>query len=252
MIRQTSPRTAPASAELASSLLGTLRAGDYELLRPALEVWRARRSEVLYEPGQDVTHVFFPTGSAMISYRVVMPDGRSVECALVGREGAIGGIVSNGRLPAYARAIVQFPGVFYRLPLSELERAKAQSSAVRHLFARYADCLMAQIFQGTACNAAHTIEQRAAKWLINARAHTQDDTVALTQEQLGGLLGVGRSYTARVLGKFRRAGIIETRRGQLVLCDMPRLEASACGCDALVRAHFDEVLRGTYPEAPPA
>lgn len=252
MIREAAPGCAPDSAELANSLLRKLRAEDYALMRPGLEQWRGGRGEVVYEPGQNVAYVYFPTGSAMVSFRVVMPEGRMVETALVGHEGAVGGIVSNGRLPAFARSVVLFGGVFYRLPLNELDRLKAESPAIRHLFARYADCLLAQIFQGTACNAAHTIEQRAAKWLINALAHTQDDVVTLTQEQLGGLLGVGRSYVARVLARLRADKLLTTRRGLLRICDVPGLEARACDCDDFVRAHFEEVLGGVYPEVPSA
>src|SRR5205085_7400606 len=115
-----------------------------------------------------VRQVYFPCGSSMISYLVVLEDGRAIETALIGREGAAGGIVSQGHLPAYARAEVQFPGTFIRIDLARLEDAKARSAALRNLFARYADCLVAQVFQAVACNAAHTIEQRTARWLIAA------------------------------------------------------------------------------------
>lgn len=252
MTRTLLNRPAPDIADTGNNLLQKLRAEDYALMRPLLETFRSERGDVLYEPGQSVGYVYFPTQAAMISFRVVMLDGRTVETALVGREGAVGGIVSNGRLPAFARSIVQFPGIFYRLPLSELDRIKAQSPVIRHLFARYADCLVAQIFQGTACNAAHTIEQRAAKWLVNALVHTENNEVALTQEQLAGLLGVGRPYVARVLGRLRQENVLQTQRGRLIICDVPRLEDMACGCDDSVRAHFDEVLSGVYPEAPAA
>jgi CRP-like cAMP-binding protein len=178
---------------------------------------------------------------------VMLEDGRGVETALVGREGALGGIVSQGRLPAYARAMVQFPGPFYRLEARELEQAKMHSPTLRHLFARYADCLVAQMFQSVACNAAHTIEQRAAKWLIAALERTGDHDVPLTQEQLAAMLGVGRSYISRVVQGMKSRGVLETRRGGVRVRDMDALRRLSCGCNAAVRNHFDEVLKGVYP-----
>ena len=112
-------------------------------------------------------------------------DGRDVETILIGREGAVGGIVSQGYLPAYTRIIVKFGGPFVRLPVGKLDAAKAKSRTLRNIFARYADCMLAQIFQSTACNAIHSIEQRTAKWIISAMERTDgDDVVPLTHEQL--------------------------------------------------------------------
>src|SRR5690606_28034070 len=127
---------------------------------------------VLHEPGENVRFAYFPRGASLISYLVILNDGRAIETGLVGREGAVGGIVSQGRLPAYSRAEVQLGGAFYRIDLHHLEEAKARSLTLRYLFARYADCLMAQIFQSVACNAAHSIEQRTAKWLLAAVERT--------------------------------------------------------------------------------
>jgi CRP-like cAMP-binding protein len=233
---------------LGSNLLRKLRAADLEILRPALQDWPdGERGAMLYRPGDTVEHAYFPCGPALVSFKVTLHDGREVETALVGREGAVGGIVSQGHLPAFARAEVQFPGPFLRLGLAELDRAKARSPAIARLFARYADCLMAQVFQGVACNAVHTIEQRAAKWLVAAIDRTGDDRVPLTQEQLGRMLGVGRSYVARVLRALKAAGVVETRRGGLRVRDLGALQARSCECHAAVRQHFDEVLKGVYP-----
>ena len=116
-------------------------------------------------------------------------DGRDVETILIGREGAVGGIVSQGFLPAYTRIMVKFAGPFVRLPVGKLDAAK-ESSTMRNIFARYADCMLAQIFQSTACNAIHSIEQRTAKWIISAMERTDgDDVVPLTHEQLATLSG---------------------------------------------------------------
>src|SRR3984885_11604261 len=93
-----------------------------------------------------------------------------------------------------------FPGLqgpFVRLPVARLEAAKGRSRTLAGLFARYADCLLAQIIQSAACNATHSIEQRAAKWIIATVERTDRNQVPLTHEQLGMLLGVGRSYVSR-------------------------------------------------------
>ena len=169
----------------------------------------------------------FPCGPSLVSYLVPSEDGRDVETILIGREGAVGGIVSQGFLPAYTRIMVKFAGPFVRLPVGRLDAAKKQSATLNNVFARYADCMLAQIFQSTACNAIHSIEQRTAKWIISAMERTDgDDVVPLTHEQLATLLGVGRSYTSRVIQTFKAEG----RAGnppRLDPGDQPRSAANA-------------------------
>ena len=231
----------------ANNLLRALRPDDAALLSDLATPWMGQCGDVIFQPGDPVQYVYFPCGGSLISYLVLLEDGRAVETALIGREGAAGGIVSQGRLPAYAKAEVQYPGPFLRIELSRLEEAKTRSLTLRHFFARYADCLMAQIFQAVACNAAHTIEQRTAKWLISAMDRTGAPVIPLTQEQLAAMMGVGRSYISRVLGLFRQRGLIETHRGVLVVGDIDQLRGLACSCNDAVRRHFDEVLQGVYP-----
>ncbi|MGN2244546.1 Crp/Fnr family transcriptional regulator [Frateuria sp. GZRR33] len=231
----------------ANSLLGSLSPDDVSLLAPHLLPWPGEAGASLYAPGDHVGTVFFPCGPSLVSYRVMLEDGRGVETALIGREGAVGGIVSHGRLPAYAHALVQFPGWFYRMGTRQLEQAKISSPSLRLQFARYADCMVAQVFQSVACNAAHTIEQRAAKWLIAALDRTGDSDVPLTQEQLASMLGVGRSYISRVVQNMRLRGVLETRRGTVKVHDMAELQRVSCRCNDTVRRHFDEVLKGVYP-----
>ena len=155
--------------------------------------------------------------------------------------------MSQGRLPAYARAEVQFSGMFLRIESAALEEAKMRSLTLRHLFARYADCMVAQIFQAVACNGAHTIEQRTAKWLQAALVRTGTDEVPLTQEQLAAMLGVGRSYISRVIRSLKDKEVLETRRGRLRVRDHDALNSLACRCNDAVKRHFEEVLRGVYP-----
>ncbi len=232
-----------------NNLLRALREPDYGLIAPNLFARAGAIDDVLYNPGDDVDVVHFPCGPSMVSFLVVAEDGRDVETVLVGREGAVGGIVSHGRLPAYTRVVVKFGGAFVGLKVADLEAAKAKSSALRNYFARYADCLLAQIFQTSACNAIHSAEQRAAKWIIAATERTGGDIVPFTHEELAAMLGAGRSHTTRVLQSFRSRGLIETRRGSLMVRDHPALKAIACPCNELVKIHCEEVLRGVYPDA---
>jgi DNA-binding transcriptional regulator YhcF (GntR family) len=231
-----------------NNLLRRLNAADYALIAPYLAHGEAQAGELLYNPGDDVEVVHFPCGPSLASYLVANEDGRDVETILVGREGAVGGIVSEGFLPAYTRIMVKFAGPFERLHIGRLEAAKITSKTLRNVFARYADCMLAQMFQSTACNAIHSIEQRTAKWIVATMERADDEaTVPLTHEQLATLLGVGRSYTSRVIQTFKAAGILETRRGSILVRNRDALQRRACLCNESVKNHFEEVLRGVYP-----
>jgi len=231
-----------------NNLLRRLSAADYALLAPHLGYEEAGPNDLLYSPGDDVEIVHFPCGPSLASFLVLNEDGRDVETILVGREGAVGGIVSEGYLPAYTRIMVKFAGPFMRLHVGKLDAAKTKSKTLRNVFARYADCMLAQIFQSTACNAIHSIEQRTAKWVISAMERTDDaETVPLTHEQLATLLGVGRSYTSRVIQTFKAEGVIETRRGSILVRNREALQKRACLCNESVKNHFEEVLRSVYP-----
>lgn len=231
-----------------NNLLRRLSEKDFVLIAPHLTPSDAAPDDLLYDPGDDVDIVHFPCGASLASYLVSNEDGRDVETILVGREGAVGGIVSLGYLPAYTRITVKFGGPFVHLPISKLDEAKTASVSLRNVFARYADCLLAQMFQSTACNAIHSIEQRTAKWIVSALDRTEGpNIVPLTHEQLATLLGVGRSYASRVIQTFKAEGILETRRGSIVVRDLERLQMRACQCNESVKNHFEEVLRGVYP-----
>ena len=141
-----------------NNLLRRLSASDFALIAPHLAHEEAKANDLLYNPGDDVEIVHFPCGPSLVSYMVSFENGRDVETILVGREGAVGGIVSEGYLPAYTRIMVKFGGPFVRLHVGTLDAAKTKSATLRNVFARYADCMLAQIFQSTACNAIHSID----------------------------------------------------------------------------------------------
>lgn len=241
--------TAPTAQELlGNALLSILKEEDRQRLAPHMMVMELDAKDVLQKAGDDVVQTWFPCGSALASFCVwVEETGSSVEVALVGREGAIGGVVSNGRLPAFATSEVRAAGRFLRIRTSALESAKLESIALRHWFARYSDCMLAQVFQTAACNASHTISQRTAKWLLAAMARTGETEFQMTQDQLAGMLGVGRTFVTRVVRQFREQGVIETRRGVFSVKDEAALREKSCSCTTAIEDHFDAVLHGIYP-----
>ncbi len=235
-----------------NNLIAAMNRSDRKLLNDIAEIVEYRAGKTIYDPGDVVKHAYFPLASSVASFMVTMDEGVVIETAMVGREGAIGGIVSQGKLAAYARTCVMHAGAFARIASVDLEEAKTRSPSLKHFFARYADCLLAQIFQSVACNATHKVEARAAKWLAASVERTGLNDITMTQDQFASILGVGRSYASRQIQRLKGEGLIKTRRGGILVRDYDGLRQRACGCNDLVRAHFDEVLGGVYPETVPA
>ena len=244
----------PAKAEavargiVGNRLLASLRPLDRALLEPYLEPVLLSKGQILFSPGDDVKHTHFPSVSAMTSLVIAMNDGRAAEAATIGREGAVGGIVSAGHKPAFAQAEVVLPGPALCLDIARLEEAKERSSALRELFARYADALLAQIMQSVACNALHPLHARCCRWLLTTQDRADSADIALTQEALAEMLGVQRTTVSTVAGALRDRGLIRYGRGQVTILDRPRLEAAACECYGAVRAHFERVLPEVKPQ----
>jgi hypothetical protein len=233
---------------LENGLLAKLREDDRVRLAPHMMLVDLQAKSILQRAGEDVVDTWFPCGSAMAAFSVWIDDGSpAVEVALVGREGAVGGIVSNGNVPAYATCQVRASGRFLRIKTAALEQCKLDSITLRHWFSRYSDCLFAQIFQTAACNATHTIIQRTAKWLLAGVARTGSVEFEMTQEQLAEMLGVGRTFVTRVVRQFRDEGVLDTRRGVFIVKDETALRQKACRCTTAIEDHFDTVLHGIYP-----
>ena len=191
--------------------------------------------------GAEVGHSLFPFGSTMISMAVDLDDGRSIEVASIGREGAVGGIISCGHVPAFTRAEVMVAGPAARVPMGTIEEAKTTSAHLRNLYCRYSDYLLAQIMQTVACNSFHSIEARAARWLLTAHDRA-GSRLELTQESLAGLLGVQRTTVNAVARELQDEGLITTRRGIIEIHDRDGLERRSCECYDRVERFFGEMV----------
>jgi CRP-like cAMP-binding protein len=211
-------------------------------VEPLARIVDYQRGDSVLNAGKAVTQSVFPFDSLMISMLVELDGGRSVEVASIGKEGAVGGIVSCGHAPAYSHAEVQIAGPALVIPLDALETVKANSPFLRNLFCRYADFLLAQVMQSVACNAFHSIEARAARWLLTAQDRIGGDRLALTQESLAALLGVQRTTVNAVARQLQELGLISYSRGAIRILDRKGLERQACECYAAVERHFGSVI----------
>lgn len=222
-------------------LLATFPMDVRKDLRDAIEIIRLDAGDTVLRRGVDVDCSVFPFGPTMVSMMVDLGAGRSVEVASVGREGAVGGIVSCGHAPAFSRAEATVAGPAARVPMRVIENAKASSGHVRNLFCRYSDYLLAQIMQSVACNSFHTIEQRAARWLLMAQDRA-GERLELTQEALAGLLGVQRTSINAAVRQLTDEQLITTRRGAILIHDRSALEARACECYDRVEQFFGDIV----------
>jgi CRP-like cAMP-binding protein len=233
----------------ANQILQALPRSALDTLVDGAEAIALSLGESLFEPGDTVLHAYFPLGQTVVALVLPMRDGRAVEAATIGREGAVGGVVSLGLKPAFSRAVVQIPGEALRAPLSRVEAAKRASPKTHDTFLRYADCLTAQVLQSVACAALHPIEARCARWLLMTHDRLAHAELPLTQESLAETLGVARTYVTRIANNLQEAGAISYRRGVITVISRSLLERAACECYGAVRQHFDRVLPGLYPQA---
>lgn len=226
----------------ANRLLAALSARDRGLIRPHLVSRIVVRGQVLFEPGEEVDTTYFPCRGTMASLLVISSDGREVEAATIGREGAIGGIVSAGHKPAYGRAVVQIGGPAYCVDTARLEDAKERSPAFRNLFSRYADALLSQMMQSVACNALHSIEARCSRWLLSTHDRVGQGSIPLTHEALAEMLGVQRTTVTGVAKALQARGLIRYSRGRVEILNREGIEATACECYSAVESHFARLL----------
>ena len=224
-------------------LLSTFSGEARALIEDSATIVELDAGATVLRRGAQVTASLFPIGETMVSLGIALAGNRSIEVASIGREGAIGGIVSCGKAPAFSRAEVLVGGPALEVPMEALEAAKRRSGFIANLFCRYSDYLLAQVMQSAACTASHTITQRAARWLLHAQDRA-GDRLELTQEAMAGLLGVQRTTVNAVIRDLQEEGILQTGRGVVHVTDRAGLEARSCECYAALERHFADVIGG--------
>ena len=222
-------------------LLGALPTEEFERLAPHLELVPMPLGEILYEPGEQLKHAYFPTTS-IVSLHFVMESGASAESAGVGNEGVVGVSLFMGGGTTPSSAVVQTAGYAYQLRSGLLKQEFDRAGVMQRLLLRYTQALMTQTSQTAACNRHHSVEQQLSRWLLLTLDRVSSRELIMTQELVASMLGVRREGITEAAGKLQSAGFISYRRGHIAVLDRAGLETRACECYAVVKKEFSRLL----------
>jgi CRP-like cAMP-binding protein len=219
---------------IANSVLAALPRRSYESLNSGLKTVRLTFGEVLYEPGQEIRHVYFPCDS-LVSLLTLIDQRSALEVAMVGREGMVGMSLTLGSSISPVRALVRGAGIALSMGASRFRKEFKCSRPMQGGLYTYLGTLMTQITQTAVCNRFHRIEERLARSLLMTRDRAQSDKFQLTQDFLSYMLGVRRVGVTVAASALQKKKLIDYRRGHITILDHAGLEAASCGCYAAVK-----------------
>lgn len=222
-------------------LLASLPAEVQERLAPHLELVALPLGMVLYESGDTMRHVYFPT-DAIVSLLYVMENGASAEISVVGNDGVIGVALFMGGESTTSRALVQSAGSAYRLLGKRFKEECNRHGDLLQLMLRYSQALITQMAQTAVCNRHHSIDQQLCRWLLLSLDRLPGSKLVMTQELIANMLGVRREGVTEAAGKLDRLGVIDYSRGRITVLDRPMLESLSYECYAVVKKETDRLL----------
>jgi CRP-like cAMP-binding protein len=226
-------------------LINSLADSDRAQLHPHLKPVELKQQAILYEAGDTMDAVYFPT-TAVISLVVTLSTGEAIEAAMVGRDGVVGAVAALDGKRSISRAIVQIGGSGLICEPDNLKSVAMQSPALLSLLIRHEQTVYAQAQQSAACNATHHVDARMARWLLRARDLSGGDALPFTQEFLAEMLGVRRTSVSVTAHTLQQAGLIRYKRGNIQITDLEGLQETACECYETIRKHYS-VLLGVLP-----
>lgn len=215
--------------EIQNLTLQSIPDREFALLEPHLQHVELAHHRILHEPGGRIDFAYF-LNEGLASLVILTADGRSVEVAIVGKEGMVGTPLAVGLRKGPHRAIMQISGTGLRIKFEALEEALSQAPELRLILSRYVLLQGLQVAQIAACNRLHEIEQRLARWLLMCQDRVGSDQLPVTHEFLAQMLGTGRPSVSLAAGILQRAGVIENLRGVVRILERKLLEDSACEC----------------------
>ena len=220
-------------------LLAALPTEDFGRLSQYLELVELPLGQLLYRPGEEMKHAYFPI-TAVVSLHYVLESGASAESAGVGKEGVVGISLFMGGDTTPSSAVVQVAGHGYRLESQLLKKEFLYGGLLQQILLRYTQALIIQVTQTAACNRHHSLEQQLCRWLLLTLDRADSHELVITQQLIANMLGVRREGITVIAGDLQRAGFIRYRRGHIAVLDRHGLQTRVCECYGIVR---DEVSR---------
>jgi CRP-like cAMP-binding protein len=202
-----------------------------------LELVHLPAGRLLYDCGQRITYAYFPV-TAVVSLMLLMKSGATMEIASVGDEGLVGLPLVMGGDVMPSRAEVRTGGLAYRIKASDLKRDFSDLPLLRTAILLYAQTMLTQVSQSSACNRHHAVSQQLCRWLLLSLDRAQSNQLSITHQSIANMLGVRREGVTEATGKLEQAGIIAHVRGKITVLDRARLDAACCECYAMVRTEF--------------
>ena len=224
-----------------NQLLAALPQAEQHRWLPLLEWVDMPLGQVLYEPGNTLSHIYFPTTS-IVSLLYVLESGASAEIAVVGNEGLVGISLFMGGDSTPSRAVVQSAGEGFRLKAQVMKEEFDHAGPVMHLLLRYTQALITQMSQTAVCNRHHSLDQQLCRWLLLSLDRLSGNELVMTQELIANMLGVRREGVSEGALKLQDAGLIRYSRGRITVVDRPGLEKRTCECYAVVKNEYDRLL----------
>ncbi|HYP29062.1 MAG TPA: Crp/Fnr family transcriptional regulator [Blastocatellia bacterium] len=222
-------------------LLAALPDEEYHRLQPHLEHTTLSLGQVIYEPGGQMSHIYFPT-TCIISLLYTMENGASAEIGMAGHEGILGIALFMGGDTAPNRAIVQSAGNALKMKALVLQEEFIRGGQFQKLLLRYTQALMTQISQTAVCNRLHPIDQQLCRWLLLSHDRLRSDTLIMTHNLIANMLGVRREGVTVGARRLQDAGLISYSRGRITILDRQGLEAAVCECYQVVKSEFERLL----------
>ena len=227
-------------------LLLALPTRNLKRLMPELEHISCQRGQVLMDADSSLDHVYFPD-SGVVSVVAVYADGSIIEMATIGREGCTGMQAVFGARSSSVRLLVQIPGTAARMSRAAFARAMDSMPSFRNLMYAYVHAFLEQVMVSAACNGAHSLKERLARWLLMMRDRDDDDVLSISQGLLAEMLGVQRPTITNAARELEGAGLIARGRRQVAILDRQGLTKASCECYQLVRTRITFHLPKTYP-----
>jgi CRP-like cAMP-binding protein len=223
-----------------NKVLAALHPVERDRLFPHLQLVPMPLGKIVYESGDALRHVYFPTDS-IISLLYVMKDGASAEISVVGNEGIVGVALFMGGETTPSRAIVQSGGSAYRLIAKQLKLEFHRHGQLQLLLLRYTQALITQMAQTAVCNRHHSVDQQLCRWLLLSLDRLPSNHLTMTQELISNMLGVRREGVTAAAAKLQNLGVIRYSRGKITVLDRPKLEQLCCECYAVVKKETDRL-----------